>query len=567
MSVDNPTGDSQAEFGAFLVARGALPQAALDRARRLQAEMSERLGTVLTRLGLIAERDLADALSAFTGAPVITAAAFPERPILADRLSAKFLRQASIVPLAEGADGLVLAMADPLDREAIEAVRYAAETPILPRVALASDLARALDRLYGASAPTSEQIVAGLDSAGFDAKAEDTERLKDLASEAPVIRLVNLWIERAVEARASDIHIEAAENVLTVRFRIDGALRPVEETPAGLGPAVSSRIKIMARLDIAERRLPQDGKFRVAVQGKEIDFRVSIVPSVHGESIVLRILDRSQVALDFAALGYDGAVLERYRAILQRPHGILLVTGPTGSGKTTTLYTSLLHVCTPDLKILTVEDPVEYQLAGVTQVQVHPQIGLNFAGALRAFLRHDPDVILVGEIRDVETARIAVQAALTGHLVLSTLHTNDAASAITRLLDMGVEDYLITATVNGIAAQRLVRRLCPQCRVPYAVTPDVAARLKLDAPAPITLFKPGGCAACGGNGFAGRTTVAEVLAMTEALKDLVIRRAGADAMQRQAEADGMASMYRDGLRKCLAGLTTVDEVLRVTATS
>jgi general secretion pathway protein E len=371
-------------------------------------------------------------------------------------------------------------------------------------------------------------------------------------------------IARAVEARASDIHIEPFEQRLRVRYRIDGILQEVDPPPTHLRPAVLSRIKIMARLNIAERRLPQDGRIRLAVRGKDIDLRVATIPTMHGEAVVLRVLDRTSVTLDFDALGFAGEGLAAYRAALNRPNGILLVTGPTGSGKTTTLYTSLLELNTPDKKILTVEDPIEYQLDGVNQVQIKPQIGLSFAHVLRSMLRHDPDIIMVGEIRDLETAQIAIQAALTGHLVLSTLHTNNAASTLTRLLDMGVEDYLMTSTVNGIVAQRLVRQLCTHCRQPFAPLPELLRQLGLERAEDVTFWRPQGCQKCNGTGYFGRISVNEVLVITDAVRRQILEHAEATALQRTAIETGMRPMFQDGIAKVRAGVTTVEEVLRVT---
>jgi len=567
MAIETALSRAEAGFAAFMAGRGALSEAQIDRARRVQAETGERFVAILSQLGLVAERELSAALAEHLDIPTIPAVELPETALLADVLSRKFLKEARAIPVAEGRDGVVLAMADPLDDEAANAVAYAVGAPVLRRVVAASDFAKAFARLYGD--PAAERMLERLDD-NAEGRADDVERLQDLSSDAPVIRLVNLWIEGAIAARASDIHIEAAESAVKLRYRIDGNLREIEELPSHLAASVASRVKIMARLNIAERRLPQDGKFRLAIRGRDVDVRVSIIPTVHGESIVLRILDRSQVRLDFASLGYDAQMLQRYLSMLERPHGILLVTGPTGSGKTTTLYASLLRLKTPETKILTVEDPIEYQIDGINQTQVHPQIGLDFAGALRSFLRHDPDIILVGEIRDLETARIAVQSALTGHLVLSTLHTNDAASSITRLIDMGVEDYLITATVVGIAAQRLVRQLCPHCRVAYTPEPETARALRLERVAGVvtpTLYRAKGCAECNGSGFRGRLAVAEILPMSEAVRGLVMRKAPAQEVLALAQAEGMETMYENGLRKCLDGLTTIDEVLQVTAIS
>ncbi|MGE0415614.1 MAG: GspE/PulE family protein, partial [Acetobacteraceae bacterium] len=352
-----------------------------------------------------------------------------------------------------------------------------------------------------------------------------------------------------------------------LRYRVDGVLRVMDAPPARLRSAIISRIKIMAKLNIAERRLAQDGRIRLAVRGKEIDFRVSTTPAIHGESVVLRILDRGNLALDFAMLGFDDPQLSVFLECLRRPHGIVLVTGPTGSGKTTTLYAALTILNAPETKILTAEDPVEYVLAGVNQVQMKPDIGLDFATALRSFLRQDPDILMIGEIRDLETAQIAVQASLTGHLVLSTVHTNDAASAMTRLLDMGIEHYLLTSTINAVLAQRLVRRLCDQCREPFIPAPEVVDRLDLRsfvANGPVTLYRPVGCPACGGGGYAGRTMILELMVITDPIRALVLKRAEAREIQAEAIRGGMQTMYAHGLRKALAGLTTIEEVLRVT---
>ena len=411
------------------------------------------------------------------------------------------------------------------------------------------------------------QIVDNIATRDEDQEFGDIEHLKDLASEAPVIRLVNLVINHALERRASDIHIEPFENRLIVRYRIDGVLHETESPPRRLSAAVISRIKIMANLDIAERRLPQDGRIKLRVQGKEIDLRVSTVPTMHGESVVMRILDKGGVSLNFAALGFDDANLKVFLDLLAQPHGVLLVTGPTGSGKTTTLYTALDRLNQPDIKILTVEDPVEYQMPGINQIQVKPQIELTFANALRSIVRQDPDVIMIGEIRDLETAQIAVQSALTGHLVLSTLHTNDAASSINRLLDMGVDDYLLTSTVVGIQAQRLVRRLCTHCKTPYHPVPEVVLQMGLrrfTTDAEVTLYHAVGCEHCGQTGYFGRECIMEVLPITDALRTLVMRHATSSEMRAAAVEAGMETMYENGLKKAVQGVSTIEEVLRVT---
>ncbi len=366
--------------------------------------------------------------------------------------------------------------------------------------------------------------------------------------------------------RASDIHVEPMDGELFVRYRLDGALRAMESPPVHMAPAILSRIKIMAKLNIAERRLSQDGRIRLAVRGRDVDFRVSTMPTVHGESVVLRILDRSNLTLSFDALGFEPDLTARLRRVLARPHGIVLATGPTGSGKTTTLYTALLELNRPEQKILTIEDPVEYQLKGVNQVQVRPQIGLTFATALRSFLRQDPDIMMIGEIRDTETAEIAVQAALTGHLILSTLHTNDAASAVARLLDMGVDDFLLASTVNGLMAQRLVRKLCDSCKTSFPAPQALVERFALSSPngETVMLWKAPGCAECGQSGFRGRTSIVEVLEMSDDIRELITSRQPSKAIEQIARSQGMRTMQEHGLLKALAGATTVEEVLRVT---
>jgi general secretion pathway protein E len=432
-------------------------------------------------------------------------------------------------------------------------------------VALRSEIDDLIERWYGQGRSAMGAIVETAEGEG-SGDLDDVEHLRDLASEAPVIRLVNLVIQRAVEFRASDIHIEPFENRLKVRYRIDGVLQEGESPPANLTAAVISRIKIMAKLNIAERRLPQDGRIMLRVQGKELDLRVSTMPTSHGESVVMRLLDRETVVFDFERLGFTDNFLPQFQKVLEQPHGILLVTGPTGSGKTTTLYTALSKLNTSDVKIITVEDPVEYQIEGINQIQAKPQIGLDFANALRSIVRQDPDIIMIGEMRDLETARIAIQSALTGHLVLSTLHTNNAAGGITRLLDMGVEDYLLTSTVNGILAQRLVRRLEPLHAERYPASPEEIEKFDLRRFQPegeIFLYHPRP-SELSPTGYLGRTTIMEFLVMNDDIRRGVMRHAGMGELEQLARNAGMRTMYEDGIMKALAGLTTIEEVLRVT---
>ncbi|MDQ5908841.1 MAG: ral secretion pathway protein [Pseudomonadota bacterium] len=559
------------DLGELLVAHQKLTDADLQRAKRVQEGAGEALDTLLLKLGLISERDLAEALTAQLNLPLVRPADYPETPATNGALSPRFLKDARVIPLADDEQGLTVAMANPTDEYVLSALRLATGKTILPQVGIPSELEAVFERLYGSGRSAMGQIVDSIGLADDLTDEEQIQHLKDLASEAPVIRLVNLMIARAVESRASDIHIEPFENRLKVRYRVDGVLREVESPPSRLSAAVISRIKIMAKLNIAERRLPQDGRIQLRAHGKEIDLRVSTVPTLWGESVVMRILDKASVVLDFPTLGFSPRTLERFLHILMMPHGIIVVTGPTGSGKTTTLYTALQTLNTPERKILTVEDPVEYQLEGINQIQVKAQINLTFANALRSIVRQDPDVIMIGEMRDLETAGIAVQSALTGHMVLSTLHTNDAAGGITRLMDMGVDDYLLTSTINGILAQRLVRLLCPHCRQPYEALPELVEEMRLrrfvetgSEGNGITLYKAVGCELCGGTGYRGRAAIMEFLTMTDTLRRLVLKHADATVLQAEAQQEGMDTMYEDGLRKAVAGVTTLEEVLRVT---
>lgn len=556
-------------IGEWLLEAGALDRPALEKALAVQrnGDGRERLGAILIRLGLVREDVVYAALARQFGLPLVGEEDYPKLPLFEDVLSIRFLREAGVLPLHEQEGVLWLAMLDPGDTFALQAVQLATGLRPEPRLARPSQLEAAFERLYGAGRTSIGQIVSDIEPAPGEELDGDVQHLKDLASEAPVIRLVSLIIERALESRASDIHVEPFEHRLAVRYRVDGVLHEVESPPRRLSAAVVSRIKIMANLDIAERRLPQDGRVRLRVRNREVDMRISTVPTLHGESVVMRVLDKGGVPLDFEPLGFDPATLRPFLAALMQPHGIVLVTGPTGSGKTTTLYAALHRLNKPDVKILTVEDPVEYQMEGVNQIQVKPQIGLTFANALRSILRQDPDVIMIGEIRDLETAQIAVQSALTGHLVISTLHTNDAPSTVNRLLDMGVEDYLLTSTVNGILAQRLVRSLCPHCREPYTPLPELVDELSLAPLAqgqPIVLHRPVGCEQCAGTGYIGRLGIMEMMPMTDTIRAAIMRHAVAGEIRRIAAAEGMRSLYEDGMKKALAGVTTIDEVLRVT---
>ncbi|RFD25010.1 type II secretion system protein GspE [Pseudomonas sp. GL93] len=540
---------------AWLMQNAGLKTADLERAQRLSTEPGDLLG-LLTRLGLVSEVELARAWADLLNAPLLLADAAPPLldplPVLTER----FMRHYQVVPMGWHQGGLRVMAANPAQWYPFQALAYACEVPVWLAIGSRHEVDTLIERYYGQGRSAMGSLIENLDEQG--GALEDIEHLKDMASEAPVIRLVNLILQRAVEQRASDIHIEPFENQLKVRYRIDGVLHDAEAPPASSSAAVISRVKIMARLDIAERRLPQDGRIMLRIQGKALDLRVSTVPTSFGESVVMRLLDRQTVQFDFPSLGFDGPRLAAFQDLLTRPHGILLVTGPTGSGKTTTLYTALSQLNTAERKIITVEDPVEYQLEGINQIQVKPAIGLDFAGALRAIVRQDPDVIMIGEIRDLETCRIAVQSSLTGHLVLSTLHTNSAAASITRLLDMGVESYLIASTVSGILAQRLVRRLDPATRVAFQAPAELITEHGLDRlteQRPILLYR---------GDYHGRSALTELLVMNDELRGLLMSHADAASLEHAARRAGLRTLYEDGLRQALAGVTSLEEVLRVT---
>ncbi|WP_204248271.1 GspE/PulE family protein [Kiloniella spongiae] len=551
-------------LGDQLVAAGKLDLASLQRAKTVQGETRECLNTLVSKLGLVAERDLAEVLAHLLDCPLVGKEDFPAEALYSERFNASFLKGAGALILGEDADSIFVALCDPTQDFVINALQLATGKVTKVSIAVPAELEAAIDRLFVAAADP--DLEGSVISTSLDELDTDVERLKDLASGAPVIRLVNQLINRAVESKASDIHIEPFENILRVRFRLDGYLQEVMTPSLSLHAALMSRLKIMANLDIAERRLPQDGRIKLAVRGTQIDLRLSIVPTMHGETAVLRVLDRSTVQLDFDDLGITGVQREQLDSLLERPHGIFLVTGPTGSGKTTTLYACLSILNQPDSKILTVEDPVEYQLQGINQIQTQASINLTFPRVLRSLLRQDPDILMIGEIRDQETAEIAVQSALTGHLVLSTLHTNDAVGSVTRLLDMGIDDYLVSSTLNGVMAQRLVRRLCPACKVQEPVLPEMAEQLgfgEILGTLPDQLYRPVGCGECNQTGYRGRRALVEVLTLSEEFSRLLLSRANNAELKREALKEGMVPLYHDGLAKVLAGETTIEEVLRV----
>ena len=554
--------DEQGLLGQRLVADGKLSARDLDRALSAQRETGGLLGRVLVRLGLVSELDVAAALAAQMKLPLVLADAFPAVPPLVETVAPGFFRTHRILPLEMRDDAVSVVMATPQDEFALRALRLASGLRVVPAIGIESEIDAALARAMETGASHDESV----EELDATSASDFVEHLRDLASEAPVIRRVNVVISRVTDLRASDIHLEPFDDGLHVRYRVDGVIDTFEIIEPRLAAAVVSRVKLLAQLNIAERRLPQDGRIKMRVKGRELDLRVSTVPTVHGESVVLRVLDRASMHFSLAELGFSPDTLTRFEALLARPHGILLVTGPTGSGKTTTLYGALSKLDANALKILTVEDPVEYQLDGINQIHVHPQIGLTFANALRSILRQDPDIIMIGEMRDGETAQIAVQSALTGHLVLSTLHTNTAASAVVRMKDMGVESYLITSTVNGVLSQRLVRRLCGHCKQPTDLPAELVANSGLARflPPGQGVFKASGCAQCRGTGYWGRASIHELLVVDDPVRDAILRGADAAQLQEVARRGGLVSLYEDGLRKVASGVTSLEEVLQVT---
>ncbi|WP_310192068.1 type II secretion system ATPase GspE [Pseudomonas hunanensis] len=559
MNLNIPSADTLCEW---LINAGALQPADMHRAARLgvaQGIGEDEILRTLLRLGAVKDQQMATAYAQLLEAPRLADQPVETAPIASER----FARQYGVVTLNNSGSQLRVAAAVPPSAYALAALGYQAGKPVELVVATHDEITALVEQVYGTGRSALGALIQTLDD---DRVAEgDIEQLKDMASEAPVIRLVNLMLQHAVDRRASDIHVEPFESQLKVRYRVDGVLVEGEAPPSGYAAAVISRLKIMARLDIAERRLPQDGRIMLRIQGRELDLRVSTVPTSFGESVVMRLLDRQTVSFDFASLGIDGQTLHTIEQLLARPHGIFLVTGPTGSGKTTTLYTALSGLNTAERKIITVEDPVEYQLTGINQIQVKPAIGLGFATALRSIVRQDPDVIMIGEMRDLETCRIAIQSSLTGHLVLSTLHTNSAAASITRLLDMGVEGYLLASTLQGILAQRLVRRLDPATRIAFEAPAELIERHQLaryTQQRPIILYRPDEQAP--GGGYHGRSAITELLVMDEDLRGLLMRQTDAATLEASARQKGLVTLYEEGLRQALAGITSLEEVLRVT---
>ncbi|RKG64914.1 type II secretion system protein GspE [Corallococcus sp. CA054B] len=553
----------------------ALTPEKIQEALAAQQEKGGRLGEVLVGMKAVSEEDVARALGHQLDLPYLQRIFAEEVDAdLVKRIPINFARQTQLLPLSMEGDEVVLAVADPLDTTALDHARLLLGQGIQPRIALASTIVDAINSVYDRSVNEAEALVDEMETTeDLDSLAHELEEPKDLLDaddEAPVIRLVNSVLFRAAKERASDIHIEPMERELLVRFRIDGVLQEVIKPPKRYQNSIIARVKVMGQLNIAEKRLPQDGRIRIKLAGRDIDIRLSTTPTSFGERIVMRLLDKTATLLDLAEIGMSPQVLGNMESVIKRSHGIVLVTGPTGSGKTTTLYGALSKINTPDLNILTVEDPVEYQLKGIGQMAIAPKIGLTFAQGLRSFLRQDPDVIMVGEIRDKETAEIAIQASLTGHLVLSTVHTNDAAGAVTRLVDMGVQPFLVASSLTGILAQRLVRRVCPDCRQAYTPTDaelkelgftlaSFKAKFNTDR-----IYRATGCPSCNRNGYRGRSGIYEFLFVDDDVRQLVLKNVDASTIKKSALAKGMTTLLDDGVRKIALGETTIAEVLSIT---
>ena len=560
--------DSYLNLAERLVERQLLSDEEMERVIKLQQEQQASLTRLVVELGFLSEDDLLPVLRDHLNIALVSLKDFPSTPLpveLSPRIG-EFLKLAHMVPVKIDGRDLVVATNDPFDLARLHALELAAGMRVTPVLAKEKEITARIEALFGNAASDAAQPSVGREIEGA-VDEEDVAHLRDMASEVPVIRLVNQMLVRALESRASDVHIEPFENQVKVRYRIDGILHEVEPPPRQLRAAVISRLKILAQLNIAERRLPQDGRIKIRLAGKDVDMRIATVPTLYGESVVIRLLERGQIFTRLDAIGFPSGILDVFNEMILKPHGMILVTGPTGSGKTTTLYGALQKINDPGKKIITIEDPVEYQLGGVNQIQVKPQIGLTFANGLRSIVRQDPDVIMVGEIRDAETAEIAVQAALTGHLVFSTLHTNDAAGAISRLLEMGVQDYLLSSSLLGVLAQRLVRRLCKNCRkeVPFTGFDTGEPELTIpDGDSLRTVWEASGCDACTGTGYLGRVGIFELLPVSSELCKIIVQRADAGTIRNFAVQNGMRLLRDDGWDKVRQGITTLAEVLRVT---
>ena len=547
----------------MLLEEGLVTYEQLEEAQSEQSRSGKGLGRVLIDLGFVVEQELVSALAKQIGLPFVDLAEYPVDAAASSLISDALAKRYSALPIGYEDSKLVVAMSDPANVFALDDIRTITGLDIKPVVATRSEIQNAISRLHRLDESVSDIVGAATDEIE---EVEDLAKTRELVEDAPIVKLVNLLITQAVNERASDIHIEPQERDVRIRYRIDGVLHEVMRSPKSLQSGVISRLKIMSDINIAERRVPQDGRVGLVVGGRAIDLRVATLPTVYGEKVVIRILDKSSVLMNLQDLGFSDHNFGRYESSYRKPYGMILVTGPTGSGKSTTLYATLNIINTPERNIITVEDPVEYRLPGVNQIQINPRAGLTFASALRSILRSDPDVVLIGEIRDRETAQIAVEAALTGHLVLSTLHTNDAPSAISRLLEMGIEPFLVSSAIDGVLAQRLMRVLCDRCKELYAPTEEALAeaRIPLNADGTVPkLYRPVGCTNCAKTGYRGRMAAHEVMLKSEEIERMTAEHRSAEEIGKVAREQGMRTLREDGIEKVLAGHTSIEEIMRV----
>ena len=556
------------KLGSILVKAGVITPDVLERLLTKQREVRGRLGEIAIEEGVATEEQIGEALSRQLGIPFLSLETAVIDPVVVGLISEGMARDLVAVPLVRVEDRLTVAMADPTNSEAIKEIRFVTGCTLEPVIARQNEIVTAIESYYGMPGTLVEAMEELNTRIGEEIEENDEEDVLEsekLSHEAPVVKLVNLVIERAIEKCASDIHTEPEENCLRVRYRVDGVLQEAMVIPRMLRAAVTSRLKILANVNIAERRVPQDGRFTMIIKGRRFDVRVSTFPTIHGEKVVMRLLERSGSTIPLEDLGMNRDVLDTFSQVLGLTHGIVLVTGPTGSGKSTTLYAALSRINTPEKNIVTLEDPVESQISGINQGHTNPVAGFTFAAGLRSILRQDPDIIMVGETRDVETSEIAIQAALTGHLVFTTVHTNDSISAITRLIDMGIEPFLVASSVSAILAQRLVRRVCPECAVvtgPTEVTvPETGESRRIDV-----ALKAGGCEKCSKTGYRGRVGLYELVVINDEMRRTVVEGADEQTLREQARAAGYRTMFEDGVDKCAAGMTTIEEVMRVTRT-
>ncbi len=572
MAINKPS-SGRKKMGELLIEHGIITREQLDEALDVQRHSEELIGRIMVNLGFLNELDVLKMYALQLGVPFVDLSRMRIMPVIAKSLPPHIAQKHKVIPISKDKQRIVLAMANPLNVFAIDEIQLSTGLTVTPVLAHEEQLLLAVHANYGVDEST-QRAIESLHQMGIDANSieaiedeldEDERAAKELVDDSPIVRLVNAIITQAIDARASDIHIEPLREELRVRYRIDGVLQVAMTPPKRIQPALLSRIKVLADLNIAEKRVPQDGRINLLVNGKEYDFRVSTYPTQNGEKIVMRILDKSSVMIGLNRLGFSTEVQKNYESLIHSPVGLLLVTGPTGSGKTTTLYSVLNQLNSVDTHILTVEDPVEYMLEGINQIQVNPKANVNFANTLRSFLRNDPDIIMVGEIRDRDTAEIAIQAALTGHLVLSTLHTNDAPSAVTRLIDMGIEPFLVASSLIGSLAQRLTRVLCPECKEPYKPTEVELGKLNIpvEEGRNLTFYRPVGCEFCRDTGYRGRIGIFELLSVDDQFRDLIVGKTSSVTLRETAIKTGMETLPQDATKKIIQGITSVEEALRV----